>query len=133
MISETAMSLVRSGRFAGPIEAPTHYGVSGQPGDGPWIEVWLAISSDRIERAAYRTHGCPSSQASAAMACRLAIGRSVEEAGRLTGADLLTILGGLPEGKGHFAEKAVEALRTALVRPLEGVRSSLAPPRPQEP
>lgn len=118
MISEIAMTLVRSGQFVGPLGSATHYGVSGTPGDGPSIEIWLSIRSGTVESAAYRTHGCPSSQASAAMACRLIKGRTTDEVGRLTGEDLLLILGGLPEGKGHFAGMAADAVRSALDRPL---------------
>jgi NifU-like protein len=41
-------------------------------------------------------------------------GRTVDQARRLTKADLLLILGGLPDGKESCAEMAVNALQLAL-------------------
>ena len=114
MISELALEQVRNGRYVGPLDGATHYGVVGSPGDGPWIEIWLEIRGDLIEQAAYRTHGCPSSQASAAMVCRLSGGRLKTDISLMTSSDLMLVLGGLPEGKGHFADMAVQALHRAL-------------------
>jgi hypothetical protein len=48
------------------------------------------------------------------MTAKLVTGRGVEQALRLTGQDVVLVLGGLPEGKGHFADMAVSALRSAL-------------------
>jgi hypothetical protein len=48
------------------------------------------------------------------MLCDLVRGRTTEQAGLITGEDLRTVLGGLPEGKGHFADMAVQAMRKAL-------------------
>ena len=48
------------------------------------------------------------------MLCDLVRGRTTAQALLVTGEDLRIILGGLPEGKGHFADMAVEALRRAL-------------------
>jgi NifU-like protein involved in Fe-S cluster formation len=117
MLSEIAMEQVRSGRYSGPLGDATHYGVSGSPGDGPSVEIWLVVERDVIERIAYRTHGCPSSQAASAMLCRVSTGRTVEQASQLTDKDLLLILGGLPDGKGHFATMAVAALQSSFAGP----------------
>jgi len=84
------------------------------PGEGPWIEIWLRIDSETVREAAYGTHGCPSSIASASVICQLAVGRTVMALSALDSHDLLVILGGLPEGKEEFADMAVDALRKAL-------------------
>jgi len=114
MLSALAVDHVRRRRNEGPLLGATRYGVHGVPGDGPWVEIWLVLIDARITDAGYRTHGCPASVASASLLCELIKGRTVEEASRVTGEDLLVVLGGLPEGKEEFAHGAANALRKAL-------------------
>ena len=99
---------------SGRLEGATHIGTVGEPGEGAYVRIWLVVQDGRITRASYATHGCPSSQAAAGMTARLATGRTPEEASRMTADDVLTVLGGLPEGKGHFADMAVTALKRAI-------------------
>jgi nitrogen fixation NifU-like protein len=113
MLSPIAANHVQRPHNIGPLEGAT-YGCSGVPGDGPWIEIWLCLETNVIKDAAYRTHGCPSSIASGSMLCDLVRGRTCEQASLIEATDLLIILGGLPEGKGHFASMAVEAVKIAL-------------------
>ena len=114
MVSSLALRLVQNLSLCGPLEGATHIGTCGEPGEGAYVRIWLTAKDGRIENAAYATHGCPSSQASGAMTVTLCKGRTFEEASRITGTDVVTVLGGLPEGKGHFADMAVEALRKAM-------------------
>lgn len=116
MLSPLAADHVQRPRNCGPMEGATHFGTCGSRGDGPYVEIWLQIdeSEERIKRAAYRTHGCPSSIASASMLCQVVTGRTLSQALSLEAKDLILILGGLPEGKETFATMSVEALRSAL-------------------
>lgn len=113
MLSPVAADHVQRPRNQGPLENATHYGVSGSPGDGPYVEIWLDVQGGTIARAGYRTPGCPSSTAAASMTCQLAIGKATDWPSQLTSNDLMMILGGLPEGKGDYARMAVEALQHA--------------------
>ena len=110
MLSPLAALHVQQPRNVGPLEGATHVGSCGTQGEGPYVTIWLLIEEGVIRRAAYATHGCPSSIASASMICQIATGRSVEAVSQLTPEDLVKILGGLPEGKEHFAQMAVQAL-----------------------
>jgi NifU-like protein involved in Fe-S cluster formation len=114
MLSSVAAEHVQRPRNAGPLTGATHTGLSGSPGEGPHVKIWLVIERGKILRASYDTHGCPSSIAAASMLAQILIGRDVEKAKFLTEGDLLLILGGLPEGKERFAGMAIEALRMAL-------------------
>lgn len=113
LLSDIAAMHVQSPRNRGPLESFTNYGVSGVPGDGPYVEIWLVIEKGTIRDAAFRSPGCPSSTAAGSMLCDLARGRSVATIEGLTGTDLLVVLGGLPEGKESYAEMAVGALKNA--------------------
>jgi nitrogen fixation NifU-like protein len=114
MLSELALAVIQDRTLSGPLEGATNVGTCGEPGEGAYVRIWLKISDGRILAATSATHGCPSSQAASGMAVRLATGRTVEQAMLLTGRDVGLVLGGLPEGKGHFADMAVSALRSAL-------------------
>lgn len=111
MLSAVASDHVQRPRNQGLLEGATHYGLSGSPGDGPYVELWLEVRNGTIDRAAYRTHGCPSSVAASSLLCRLSAGRELEKIQALTGDELLLVLGGLPEGKERFAFMAVEAMK----------------------
>ena len=114
MLSDVARIVMQDRTLAGPLEGATNVGTCGEPGNGAYVRIWLKILNGRILAAASATHGCPSSQAASAMTAKLVTGRGVEQALRLTGQDVVLVLGGLPEGKGHFADMAVSALRSAL-------------------
>ena len=100
----------------GELPEATNVGTAGEPGEGPYIRLWLKIESNRILAASYKTPGCPSSIAAASMTVRLITGRTVEQAMLLEAKDLLLVLGGLPEGRGHVAAMCIEALHDGLRR-----------------
>jgi nitrogen fixation NifU-like protein len=114
MVPGPAAVVMQNLALVGAFEGATHCGTVGEPGEGAFVRIWLRIDSERINRATFLTHGCPSSQAASAMTVTLAGGRTLEQAARITGEDVRTVLGGLPEGKGHFADMAVEALQKAM-------------------
>jgi len=95
------------------MEDATHYGVSGSPGDGPYVQIWLRVKDGTIERAAFKTPGCPSSTAAAGVLCTLIAGRALDKALSLTAKELEIVVGSLPEGKGHYIDKSIEALNKA--------------------
>lgn len=113
MLSSRVAEYVQHPRNIGPLEG-ARYGVSGVPGEGPHVEVWIRIEGGLIVEAAYRTHGCPASIASGSCLCDLIRGRTPERARLLTADDLRLVLGGLPDGRGHFADMAIQAMAYAL-------------------
>ena len=113
MLSPLAADHVHRPRHRGPLEDAS-YGVSGVPGDGPYVEIWTRVEGGVVARAAFRTPGCPSSTAAASVLCGLAEGREATRVMELTGEDLLKVLGGLPEGKEMYANMSVEAMKRAI-------------------
>ena len=114
MYSVVASEHFHAPRRVGPLEGATHTGTAGTPGGGPYVVLWFVVSGERIDRAAYRTFGCPAAIASASMVAELVEGRLVEAALMLTESELIQALGGLPEGKEHCPKLAVQALVAAL-------------------
>lgn len=114
MFGPLAAAQIQNPRHVGPLEGPVRYGVSGVPGDGPYAEIWVDVQDGVVRKATYRTHGCPSSVAACGVLCEISTGREVSRVLDLDANDLLVVLGGLPEGKGHFAGMAIDAMRSAL-------------------
>lgn len=108
------MDHVHNPRNAGPMDDATNIGRSGLQGEGPYIYIYLKIVDGLIERASYESNGCPAAIASASVVCQVVCGKKVEKMLDISVEDVLTLLGGLPEGKEHMADAAVTALCGAL-------------------
>jgi nitrogen fixation NifU-like protein len=76
--------------------------------------MYLTVEQETVLHAAYQTFGCPAAIAAASMAAELAEGKSLGEAASIREADIVEVLGGLPEGKEHCPRLAVQALRDAV-------------------
>lgn len=113
-LSATALAFAQDIRFRGPLEGASHYGVAGSPGGGPYFQLWLMVSGGVIERAAYQTHGCPSSMAVGGGLCRLIQNRDVAKVKTLCEEDLRAFVGALPEGKEFCFGLGIRALGSAL-------------------
>lgn len=90
---------------------------------GDTMEYWLVIRDGRILRATFTTDGCGASIVSGAMAARLAEGKTLSEAARLTPQQVETAVGSLPEDHKHCPVLALDTLRAAL----EQHRRTIAP------
>ena len=103
----------RNPRYCGSMEdADASARLTGTCGDT--IEMFLKIEDGKIKDGAYTTTGCGSSGLCGSFAVELALGRSVEEAFDLQGADVLEHIGTFPEDDAHCAYLAVNTLQEAL-------------------
>ena len=83
---------------------------------GDRVRLSLMVKDNRIESARYRAYGCPPTLVCGSVLTELIIGKTTEEAKKLTRADLLNAIGGLPSRKHHAAALAIETLNSALNR-----------------
>lgn len=113
MFSARTLDHVVNPRNTGPLEGGS-YGCAGVPGDGPYVEFWTQVAGGVISKATYRTYGCPAAIGSASCLAELVLQRAVEFAMTISDKDLDVMLGGLPEGKGHCAQLAIQALQSSL-------------------
>jgi NifU-like protein involved in Fe-S cluster formation len=116
MYSERLMAIVHGATHQGELVAPTHCGVGGTPGCGPYIELLFRVEEGVVREARFQTYGCPTAMACAEIACTFSEGKSLARLGLLTAADLAACVGGVPEGKEHCPQLATLAL--ARVAPL---------------
>jgi nitrogen fixation NifU-like protein len=90
------------------------YGLVGDPSCGDQMKLWISVRSDKIDKIAFKSFGCPGAIATSSMLTDLAKGRTIEEAKRITDDDVVEALGGIPERKKHCSLLGVLALQSAI-------------------
>jgi NifU-like protein involved in Fe-S cluster formation len=81
---------------------------------GDRLRLSLIVKDDRIEAVRYLAYGCPPTLVCGSVLTQLVSGKTIDEARKLTRADLLEEIGGLPSRKHHAAALAIETLNSAL-------------------
>ena len=93
---------------------PDAVGRSGVPGRGNYMVLYLRLAGGTIQTATFQTYGCPGAIACGSVLTGLVAGKSLEQCCRIGREDVMGALDGLPLGKRHCADLAVNALRDAL-------------------
>ncbi|MDY7033832.1 MAG: iron-sulfur cluster assembly scaffold protein [Thermodesulfobacteriota bacterium] len=97
----------------GKMDNPDGHGkITGPCGDT--MEVSLNVKNNRIVHAMFLTDGCGTTIAAGSMITDLAIGKSMEQAFRISQEMVLDALGGLPEDSVHCALLASNTLKEAI-------------------
>ncbi len=86
--------------------------VTGSCGDT--MQIHLKVQGDRIVDCKFLTDGCGSSTACGSVITEMVKGKSVDEASRVDGKDVLSILGGLPKESEHCSVLAANTLKVAI-------------------
>lgn len=82
---------------------------------GDTMEMFLRVKDDAITECAFQTDGCGTTVVCGSVATELAAGKPLIEAlGAVSAAEILRVLGGLPDDSVHCAQLAAETLRRAL-------------------
>jgi nitrogen fixation NifU-like protein len=79
------------------------------------MEMFLRVKDDKVIECTFQTDGCGTTIVCGSVATELAAGKPFLEAlGAVSAAEILRVLGGLPEASVHCAQLAAETLRRAL-------------------
>jgi nitrogen fixation NifU-like protein len=97
-----------------PEDETDGYGLVGDPSCGDQMKLWISIRSDRIDKIAFKSYGCPGAIATSSMLTDLAKGKTIKEAKSITDDDVVEALGGIPERKKHCSLLGVLALQAAI-------------------
>ncbi len=101
-------------RNVGEIEDASGVGTVGNAKCGDIMRVFLDIEGDVIKDAKFKTFGCGAAIATSSMATELIIGKTIEEALKITNKTVMEALDGLPPAKVHCSCLAEEAVQAAL-------------------
>jgi len=114
--SEKVLDHFRNPRNVGTLEGEgVAVGRVGNPVCGDLMEFYVKVKDDRIEDIKFKTFGCGSAIATSSMVTELAIGKTIDEALKITRNDVANELDGLPPQKMHCSNLAADALHVAIV------------------
>lgn len=89
-------------------------GTVGNPTCGDLMTIYIKVKDNRLEDIKFKTFGCGSAIATSSMITELAKGKTLEEALKITRANVADSLGGLPPVKMHCSNLAADALHAAI-------------------
>ncbi len=125
--SKKVLDHFRNPRNVGVIENPDGYGKVGNPVCGDLMEIFINIGKNEnneeiISDIKFRTFGCGSAVATSSMITELAMGKTIDEAYKITRNDVADELDGLPPIKMHCSNLAADALQAAIRNYREGTK-----------
>ena len=112
--SEKVIDHFTNPRNVGQIENASGVGTVVNAKCGDIIRIYLDIQDGVIKDAKFKTFGCGAAVATSSMATELIIGKTVEEALKVTNEAVMEALNGLPPVKVHCSVLAEEAIHAAL-------------------
>ncbi len=110
---EEVLILINNEKYFGRMNDPVSSSyLKGPCGDA--MEFYLVIDKDRITEIKYYTDGCHATRACAAMAAKLAEGKTIKEALSISAGEVIVRLKGLPEDHLHCSILSVSTLYRAI-------------------
>jgi nitrogen fixation NifU-like protein len=114
MYSEKVLEHFKHPRNVGELEDADAEGTVGNPVCGDVMTMYIKVKDDRIEDVKFKTFGCGAAIATSSMTTELAKGKTLDEAMKITRADVAEALDGLPPVKMHCSNLAADALHEAI-------------------
>ena len=112
--SEKVLEHYRHPRNVGKIDNADLIGEAGSLACGDSLKLYIKLDGSVIKDAKFQTFGCGSAVASSSILTEMIIGKTLEEAKKITNEDVVKQLGGLPEVKIPCSVLAADALRKAI-------------------
>ena len=114
MYNEKVMEVFSNPQNVGQIPDADGVGTVGNATCGDIMKMYLQIKDNVITDAKFQTFGCAAAIATSSVATQMIIGKTIDEAEKLTNADVIENLGGLPAQKIHCSVLAEGAIREAI-------------------
>jgi len=114
LYSEKVKENFKNPQNMGKIEDPDGVGTVGNPVCGDMMTLYLKIDDGIIVDAKVETFGCVAAIATSSMTTQMAIGKTIEEAKKISRQQVAEALNGLPPQKMHCSNLAADALLLAI-------------------
>jgi nitrogen fixation NifU-like protein len=111
-------------RNVGEISCPDGLGRVGNAKCGDIMQITIKVADGKIVDAKFKTFGCAAAIATSSALTEMVIGKSLEDALKITNRDIVNHLGGLPDIKLHCSVLGAEALKKAIEDYLQKKESS---------
>ena len=114
MYTEKVMEHFKNPHNMGEIPDADGVGTVGNPVCGDLMTIYIKVKDNRLADIKFKTFGCGAAIATSSMTTDLAMGKTLDEAMKLSRADVAGSLGGLPPVKMHCSNLAADALHAAI-------------------
>ena len=114
LYSDKVMDHFKNPHNMGEIKDPSGVGRVGNPVCGDLMELQIKVQDNIITEAKFQTFGCTAAIATSSILTDLVVGKTIEEALKVTNNAVVEALDGLPPVKRHCSVLAEEALRKAV-------------------
>ena len=112
--SEKVMEHFMNPRNVGEIEDADGIGEEGNPVCGDLMTFYIKVKDNRLNDIKFKTFGCGAAIAVSSMVSEMAMGKTLEEARKITPALVAKELEGLPKNKYHCSNLGAQALNKAI-------------------
>lgn len=114
LYSEKVLDHFSNPRNVGEIENADGIGEVGNAKCGDIMKMYIKVDDGIISDVKFKTFGCGAAVATSSMATELIIGKSIDEALKLTNQAVVEALDGLPPVKLHCSVLAEQAIKAAI-------------------
>lgn len=112
--SEKVMEHFQNPRNVGVIKDADGVGEVGNPVCGDMMTFYIKVKDSRLVDIKFQTFGCGAAIAVSSMVSEMAMGKTIEEALKISNKTVAEELGGLPKNKLHCSNLGADALHKAI-------------------
>jgi nitrogen fixation NifU-like protein len=112
--TEKVLEHFKNPQNMGEIPDADGVGTVGNPVCGDLMTIYIKVKDKKLADVKFKTFGCGAAIATSSMTTELAKGKTLEEAMKISRADVAGSLGGLPPVKMHCSNLAADALHAAI-------------------
>ena len=114
MYTEKVMDHFSNPRNIGEIENADGVGEVGNPVCGDMMSFYINVKDNKIADIKFKTFGCVAAIAVSSMVTEMALGKTLDEAKKITKKSVAESLDGLPKEKMHCSNLGADALTKAI-------------------
>jgi nitrogen fixation NifU-like protein len=114
MYTEKVMDHFSNPRNIGEIENADGVGEVGNPVCGDMMSFYINVKDDKIADIKFKTFGCVAAIAVSSIVTEMAMGKTLDEAKKITKKSVAESLEGLPKEKMHCSNLGADALAKAI-------------------
>jgi nitrogen fixation NifU-like protein len=112
--TDKVMDHFQNPRNVGAIKDADGTGQVGNPVCGDMMTFTIKVKDNKLEDVKFQTFGCGAAIAVSSIVSEMAIGKTLEEAMKITNQTVARELGGLPKNKLHCSNLGADALHAAI-------------------